>query len=66
MLSLHLLQNCIVFVNTLTLQQVLARPHWAGRLLDRDRKALSPLIREHVNPYGRQELDMRTRITALA
>ena len=27
MLSLHLLQNCMVFVNTLMLQQVLARPH---------------------------------------
>ena len=50
MLSLHLLQNCMVFVNTLMLQQVLARPHWAGRLTDRDRKALTPLIREHVTP----------------
>jgi len=66
MLSLHLLQNCMVFVNTLMLQQVLARPHWAGRLTDRDRKALTPLIWEHVNPYGRQELNMRTRIAALA
>jgi len=35
MLSLHLLQNCMVFVNTLMLQQVLARPHWAGRLTAR-------------------------------
>ena len=66
MLSLHLLQNCMVYVNTLMLQQVLARPHWDGRLTDRDRKALTPLIWEHVNPYGRQELEMRTRIAALA
>jgi TnpA family transposase len=66
MLSLHLLQNCMVFVNTLMLQQVLARPHWAERLTARDRHALTPLIWEHVNPYGRQELDMRTRIAALA
>ena len=48
------------------LEQVLARPHWAGRLMDHDRKALTPLIWEHVNPYGPQELDMRTRIAALA
>ena len=66
MLSLHLLQNCMVYVNTLMLQQVLARPHWANRLTARDRHALTPLIWEHVNPYGRYELDMRTRIAALA
>jgi hypothetical protein len=31
-LSSHLLQNCMVYVNTLMLQQVLAQPHWTGRL----------------------------------
>ena len=30
------------------------------------RHALTPLIWEHVNPYGRYELNMRTRIAALA
>ena len=40
MLSLHLLQNCMVYVNTLMLQQVLARPHWANQLTPRDRHAL--------------------------
>ena len=29
MLALHLLQNCMVYINTLMLQQVLAQPHWA-------------------------------------
>src|SRR3954451_1030055 len=66
MLSLHLLQNCMVYVNTLMLQQVLARPHWANQLTPRDRHALTPLIWEHVNPYGRYELDMDSRIAALA
>ena len=65
MLSLHLLQNCMVYINTLMLQQVLGRPHWANRLTPRDHHALTPLIWEHVNPYGRYELDMRTRIAAL-
>ena len=55
----------MVFVNTLMLQQVLARPHWDDRLTERDLTALTPLIWEHVNPYGRFELDMNARITAL-
>ena len=62
MLSLHLLQNCMVYVNTLMLQEVLAQPHWRGRLTPTDLRALTPLIWEHVNPYGRFELDMTTRL----
>jgi TnpA family transposase len=62
MLALHLVQNCLVYVNTLMLQQVLARPEWAGRLTAVDRRGLTPLIWEHVNPYGRYELDMETRL----
>jgi len=62
MLSLHLLQNCLVFINTLMMQQVLARPHWQRRLTAIDQRALTPLIWEHVNPYGRYELDMDARL----
>jgi len=62
MLALHLLQNCMVYINTLMMQQVLARPHWAGRLTPTDLRAVTPLIWEHVNPYGRFELDMETRL----
>jgi TnpA family transposase len=62
MLALHLLQNCMVYVNTLMLQQILAQPHWAGRLTPRDLAALTPLIWEHVNPYGRFDLDMNARL----
>ncbi len=32
MLALHLLQSCLVYVNTLLLQRVLADPKWAKRL----------------------------------
>ena len=32
------------------------------KLEPRDLSALTPLIWEHVNPYGRFELDMNTRI----
>ena len=66
MLSPHLLQNCMVLVNSLMLPQVLARPQWAGRLMDRGRKALTPLIWESFNPWRRQELDVRARIAAPA
>ena len=62
MLALHLVQNCLVYVNTLMLQQVLARPEWAGRLTDSDRRGLTPLIWEHVNPSGRYELDMDAQL----
>jgi len=62
MLSLHLLQNCMVYVNTLMVQQVLARSAWTGRLTPRDLHALTPLFWGHVNPYGRFDLDMRTRL----
>ena len=62
MLSLHLLQNCMVYVNTLMLQQVLAQPHWTGRLTSTDLRALTPLIWEHVNPYRCFEIDMATRL----
>jgi len=62
MLALHLLQNCMVYINTLMLQQVLAAPQWSGNLVARDLRALTPLIWEHVNPYGRFELDMEARL----
>jgi TnpA family transposase len=62
MLALHLIQNCMVYVNTLMIQKVLAQPHWQGKLTTRDYAALTPLIWEHVNPYGRFDLDMNSRL----
>jgi hypothetical protein len=60
-ISYPLIQNCMVYINTLMIQTVLARPYWQGRLTPRDYAALTPLIWEHVNPYGRFDLDMSTR-----
>jgi TnpA family transposase len=62
MLSLHLLQNCLVYVNTLMIQDVLAEPAWLQRMEARDKRALTPLIYPHVTPYGMFPLDMETRI----
>ncbi len=46
MLALHLLQNCMVYINTLMLQHVLAQSQWSGKLTPRDLRALTPLIWE--------------------
>ncbi|HFF6542524.1 TPA: Tn3 family transposase, partial [Escherichia coli] len=61
-LALHLLQICLVYVNTLMIQQVLHEPVWLSRMKAEDFRALTPLIYAHVNPYGIFELDMETRL----
>ena len=43
-------------------QRVLANPHWEGQLTQEDLRALTPLIWEHVNPYGTYQLDLDTRL----
>jgi TnpA family transposase len=62
-LSLHLLQLCLVYVNTLMIQHVLSEPAWRQRMQVIDYRALSPLIYAHINPYGRFELDMNKRLS---
>lgn len=62
LLCLHLLQASLVYVNTLMIQEVLRAPEWAARMMPRDLAALSPLLTQHINPYGRFELDMETRL----
>ncbi len=44
------------------IQQVLAEPSWVNRLGLEDLRGLSPLIYNHVNPYGTFELDMDERL----
>jgi len=61
-LSLHLLQNCLVYVNTLMLQRVLVEKKWFDMMTQEDLRALTPLIYSHVNPYGIFKLDMSQRI----
>jgi TnpA family transposase len=62
MLSLHLLQVSLVYINTIMIQSILGSPAWADRLTEEDRRALSPLLWGHVNPYGLFRLDMNTRL----
>lgn len=65
-LSLHLLQVSLVYINTLLIQEVLAEECWRERMTPEDWRALSPLIYLHVNPYGRIELDMARRLPLAA
>jgi TnpA family transposase len=60
--ALHLLQSCLVYVNTLMLQRVLMEPTWLDRLTPADRRGLTPLVWSHVSPYGTFDLDMETRL----
>ena len=62
MLSLHLLQVSLVYVNTLMIQQVLANPQFLERMTEPDWRGLNPLIHNHVNPYGTFELDLSKRL----
>ena len=62
LLGLHLLQTSLVYVNTLMIQQVLVDPARYEQMTNRDLSALSPLLTQHINPYGRFELDMETRL----
>jgi TnpA family transposase len=59
-LCLHLLQTSLVYINTRMIQEVLADPQWLERMATRDLAALSPLLTQHIYPYGRFELDLES------
>lgn len=60
--ALHLLQSCLVYVNTLMLQRVLTEPAWRERMTEADVRGLTPLVWSHVSPYGAFDLDMERRL----
>jgi TnpA family transposase len=57
-LSLQLLQNCLMLINTILVEQTIAQHQLLEQLSEDDRRALTPLFYEHVNPYGLFELDL--------
>jgi TnpA family transposase len=62
-LCLHLLQACMVYINTLMIQEVLSQPHWNNVFTTEDYRALTPLISTHINPYGLFPIDFNQRIS---
>lgn len=63
---MHLLQASLVYINTLMIQEVLATPEWFERMKPRDLAALCPLLTQHINQYGRFDLDLETRLPLVA
>lgn len=61
-LSLHLLQNCLVYINTLMIQQVLKDANLMRIMTADDLRGLTPLMFHHINPYGTFRLDMTMRL----
>ncbi len=63
-LSLQLLQNCFVYINTLMVQEVLYEnnQYWLKKMTPEDFRELTPLFYNHVNPYGTFQLNMDQRI----
>jgi TnpA family transposase len=61
-LSLHLLQNCLVYINTLKIQHILKEKEWINQMTEEDFRALTPLIYNHINPYGEFRMDMDQRM----
>lgn len=57
-LCLQLLQNSVMLINTLLVQQAVEQHQFLEQLSAEDRRALSPLFYEHVNPYGLFALDL--------
>ncbi|SPF54576.1 transposase (fragment) [Candidatus Desulfosporosinus infrequens] len=61
-LSLHLLENCLVYINTLMLQNILSNPKWFNLMTAEDFRAITPLVYTHINPYGTFKLNMSERL----
>lgn len=47
------------------IQQIIAEHGLKNKLTQEDKRALTPLIYEHVNPYGLFPLDLSTRLPHL-
>ena len=64
LLSMRLLQPCVVYINTLMAQELLAEPGWQRRMTTEDCRALTPLFYGHVNPYSTNHFSQRMFLTA--
>jgi TnpA family transposase len=59
---LHLLQVCLVYINTLLIQEVLIDQDLFNKLTKEDKRAITPLIHSHINPYGLFPIDLNHRL----
>jgi TnpA family transposase len=61
-LSLHLLQSCLVFINTLLIQNVLKDRKWFNKMTEEDFRGINPLIYGNINPFGSFKVDLNNRL----
>ena len=61
-LSLHLLQTCMAYINTLIIQEVLSKDEWHNILTLEDKRALNVLMHSYINPYGLFPLNITERL----
>jgi TnpA family transposase len=61
-LSLHLVQSALVYINILLLQQIIREKLYYDILTIEDKRAITPLFYEHINQYGIYKLNMNERI----
>lgn len=57
-LSLHLLQNSLAFVNTVMLEHVYYNDDYIHKMKAIDKNAMTPLFTSNVNPYGEIRIDI--------
>ncbi len=60
-LSLHLLQNALIFVNTILLDKIITTEGYLNKMSDRDFSSLTPLFTSNINPYGTFTLDFNKK-----
>ena len=52
----------MVYINTLIIQEALSDSVWENKWTPEDRRALTPLLHAHINPYGLFPLDLDQRL----
>ena len=57
-LSLQLVQNCLMFINTILLERTIERDGFWECLSAEDLRALTPLFHGPINSYGQVTLDL--------
>ncbi len=60
-LSLHLLQNALILVNTMLLDKVIIGYNFFERMSEKDFRSLTPLYTSNINPYGTFSLDLNKK-----
>lgn len=63
MLCLHLLQLCLVYMNTLLIQEIFLEQKLLAVFQPEDFRALTSLFYHHINPYGVFILDFTKRLS---